>query len=36
MDTGLIQEAYGMMMKEHGDEIKEAQKKGQDVLVHHD
>ena len=36
MDTGLIQEAYGMMMKEHGGEIAEAQKKGQEVFLHSD
>ena len=36
MDTGLIKEAYGMMMKEHGSEIAEAQKKGQEIFLHSD
>jgi len=36
MDTGLIKEAYDMMMKEHRGEIEEAQKKGQEVFLHSD
>ena len=36
MDTGLIREAYEMMMNTHGEELREVQKKGQEVFVHSD